>query len=206
MLILGIPTHVRHDLCDRAIASAMTGSVSPDLVYVVDNYGGYATHAARVVTPPANLGVARSWNLFAGLARPHDLLLANDDVTFGAGAIAAALARPEPVVLLAGYACALYREEAWQRVGLFDESYWPAYFEDNDWARRAKLAGVAVADLTDQHMVEHVGSATLQSVPDADRETMHRRFRDNRDYYARKWGGPPGEETHWTPFGRLPRA
>ena len=65
---------------------------------------------------------------------------------------------PEAVFGACGGA-ALYRRSAFDRVGLFDESYF-AFYEDVDWNLRAQLAGLGCRYVPSA-VVYHMGSATI---------------------------------------------
>lgn len=68
---------------------------------------------------------------------------------------------------------ALYRSEAFARVGLFDESF-GAYFEDVDWGLRARLAGWT-ARYVPAAVSYHMGSATTNGVENPRYYEMQRR-------------------------------
>ena len=99
----------------------------------------------RVARPFGNAGVARAWNSIL-LAFPSAAyaLIANHDVVFAGGALAQAMAcvdasRPQWVPLLsrpAAFSAFLITPLAWNRIGLFDESFAPAYWEDTDYRDR----------------------------------------------------------------------
>jgi hypothetical protein len=86
-----------------------------------------------------------------------------------------------------------------QTVGFFDEEFFPAYFEDNDYHRRVKIA-----DET-----RYIGNVE-EMLPEFRRNSeTHRRmphlirFNHCQAYYHAKWGGPPGAEQFAVPFNRL---
>jgi GT2 family glycosyltransferase len=60
------------------------------------------------------------------------------------------------------WACAWIGSKVVRDIGLFCEAYHPAYFEDNDYERRAKHAGKKIWLVADE-VIEHVNSATLQA-------------------------------------------
>ena len=73
--------------------------------------------------------------------------------------------------------------EAVRRVGLFDEGFFPAYFEDTDYLRRAEYSGVEIVKV-DVPMV-HDNSSTLHSDP----HFVHRNsntFSNNQAHYSNK--------------------
>jgi hypothetical protein len=82
-------------------------------------------------------------------------------------------------------------------VGLFDENFVPAYFEDNDFDYRCRLAEVPFTGLPAG--MSHKISSTLRSskhYQDANSYT----FPLNREYFRQKWGGSPYREVFTTPF------
>jgi len=173
---------------------------------VVDNGGGFAhpDGRVRVVNPAENLGVARSWNLLHKLAGRLPLILSNDDIRFHPESCAAALACPAPFVALEGWACFLQRDACWRRIGEYDEAFWPAYFEDNDYHHRMRVAGLPPVVNHPPAAVVHAGSATIAALPPADRAAVGYGFERNRVYYVRKWGGMPDRERFTVPFDGRP--
>ena len=89
-----------------------------------------------LLQPGYNIGVAASWNLCGAIYRPSDLIISNDDAVLEPGECARLLEQTAPMVTSGGFWRFLIREEAWERVGRFDENIWPAYFEDTDWRLR----------------------------------------------------------------------
>jgi GT2 family glycosyltransferase len=85
-----------------------------------------------------------------------------------------------------------------ERVGFFDERFYPAYFEDNDFHYRMKLAGATEAIAPCGY--DHVNSATIQKYTPKQKEAHHERFKRLRSYYVKKWGGMPGSEAYTIPF------
>jgi GT2 family glycosyltransferase len=82
--------------------------------------------------------------------------------------------------------------------GIFDENFYPAYFEDNDMRYRMKLANVKSYLNTDA-IAFHYGSAT-QNADMSNRIVSDKQFQVNEKYFFDKWGGLPWEETYLTPF------
>jgi GT2 family glycosyltransferase len=98
------------------------------------------------------------------------------------------------------FAAFLLSKRCYEAVGSFDEEFFPAYFEDNDYHYRMRLAGWR-AICHPQAMFYHFGSRT-QNESGPQPVVASPQFNANRAYYERKWGGPPGHETHRRPFGR----
>jgi GT2 family glycosyltransferase len=137
---------------------------------------------------PSNLGVAASWNLGIKLF-PHDSrwFFASNDVVFGPGSLQAlSEARTDEITLSKGF-------PFWQvfavgygavsRLGLFDEGFYPAYFEDTDYMRRADRLGVPIRKL--DLLVEHDNSSTIRS-SSLYTERNEQSFRNNQLYFNDK--------------------
>lgn len=216
-IVLGIPSLNRFDLLIECIDSALAGSVAPDTIYVIDNSEGQyperwqARYRNRVMVHQAstNYGVAKSWNLLAGIARGDEarLILSNDDITFAHDTIARLLTVAEStpragiVSAIEGQRFSLFHLNgaAYQEVGPFDEQFQMAYFEDNDYAWRLTLARWALP--VAPSAVTHVGSATIARMTPAQMAAKHAAYAHNQAYYIRKWGGPPHAEIYSVPFG-----
>jgi len=165
-----------------------------------------------VKTPPGQWSVAQSWNAGIGMLQdPQDMaLVANDDIKPCArmleALVAAATDSPTTGLLAPKreciFSCFLMRRWLIDAIGPFDEQFWPAYYEDNDFHRRMRLAG------HDEQIVEgvgyeHSGSSTLNMFSSSRLEDHHEQFRANRARYMRKWGGLPGQERFTVPYGGL---
>lgn len=81
-------------------------------------------------------------------------------------------------------------------VGYFDQNL-PDYFCDCDYRYRCELAGVPIYHLDTD--IIHIGSATLDNVPEL-REQLQWTFPADNAYFRRKWGGDPYHETFDHPF------
>ncbi len=177
----------------------------------------------HVFTPAYNLGVARSWNYLLQQVKeavPNAYaLVVNDDIVFKEDTIKKFAEEIlshhtqdhndvyyEPI-LYAGdigsinaYSMFCVHPETFLReLGPFDETIYPAYFDDNDMDYRRKLKHLEMRQIPGA-TVDHVGSATLAAYTDEETEQHHHQFRRNQEYFIRKWGGLPGEETYTTPF------
>lgn len=90
------------------------------------------------------------------------------------------------------------------KVGTFDENFYPAYFEDNDMEYRIKLAGLKSV-INTRAIAFHEQSAT-QFADDPSRMNPSKwncrpeKFEELRGYYIKKWGGEPREEKFTHPF------
>jgi len=194
----------------------MTYSV---IVPVLVNFPGLAKLLASIDEPfvpvvvdnwVENRGVAAGWNY--GIKKSLEMgiekfVIMNDDASFQEGSYPSQLIKELDddtafVMAEVGFAAFATHKAAIDRIGFFDEKFFPAYFEDNDFAYRAKLEGMSYKGII-HCKVEHEGSKTQfwNGTGDSERTVSHDQFRTNRSYYKQKWGGEPGYETFLTPFG-----
>lgn len=164
-----VPTLTRHDLL-----AVMVASIDHPVghLVVIDNSGRGvdvscdAAERVTVLPMPSNLGVAGSWNLACKFAYKHPwVFIASDDVRFPAGALAGFAAESSEGRLTVSstwpHWCAFtIGAEVVANVGLFDEGFYPAYFEDTEYRRRLDRAGMT---LTIGPEVAHRNSSTLES-------------------------------------------
>jgi GT2 family glycosyltransferase len=178
---------------DRLVVIDNGDCVDPDRVRDNPNVTG-----SHVVKMPANLGVSGSWNLGikATPFAPY-WLIANFDLVWNPGSLEALdlVARTDALVLSGAYpawSCFLIGEKVVETVGLFDESFHPAYFEDNDYDRRAASYGVEI--VRSGIPVRHYNSSTLEA---GYASVNSRTFGANETYYARKIAADDFSEGRW---------
>lgn len=142
-----------------------------------------------VIKMPANLGVAGSWNL--GIkAAPFApwWLIANFDITWPPGSLKmfAQESSTDQIVLSRceqPWSAFALGENIVRRVGLFDEGFHPAYFEDNDYARRCSNEIIRPSAIP----VQHANSSTLAAADYG--EKNNRTYLSNLDYFQGGGGG-----------------
>jgi GT2 family glycosyltransferase len=94
----------------------------------------------------------------------------------------------------------MINKEAWETIGEFDEVFFPAYFEDNDYHRRMNLIG-AIAIVYPPAMFYHYGSKTQNEAAENGQPLVPGgMFENARANYVKKWGGVPGEEKFEHPY------
>lgn len=172
----------------------------------------------KIIETEKNWGVAKSWNYLIdnyGL-NPNDILIiSNDDICFHfdtircfADSIVANSSNQEIVV----YYCDRFKNNAYSLfspmpnvfkvIGLFDEKFYPAYFEDCDFSRRIELTPSAeFFNISGCHFSHH-HSGTFTDYTDEEMEEHHKFFARNKEYFLEKWGGEPGQETYATEFNK----
>ena len=199
-----VPVLTRPELLYRMLNSV---DAKVDHLIVIDNggcvddlecYDNEQIQRVSVIHMPANLGVAGSWNLGMKAAPFASWwLVCNFDITWPAGSLARFVseARVGALVLSGGAPpwCAFaIGEEVVERVGLFDESLHPAYFEDDDMARRCYDAGLPV--VRSGIPVQHENSSTL-AAGYAGRNAVT--FGANAAYYGGKVARDDFSEGRW---------
>jgi len=199
--LLGVPILNRFDLLERLLDSLdypvdtlaiVDNSIAPD------GYPGIGSPLAsrldelsqlrhplirqiRIARPFCNIGVAASWNMILmSFPQAPFALLVNNDVVLAPGVLASAMQRinPSRAQLLTlipdpnGFSAFLLTALCWDRLGLFDTSFHPAYFEDLDYRDRLRndtsidqldgsFAHVAMAQLNNEHSATIDSDATL---------------------------------------------
>jgi GT2 family glycosyltransferase len=179
-----VPVLNRYDLLQRMLSSL---DYPIGHLLIVDNGASAVEHSFELDVPdcvehttylpmPANLGVAGSWNLgIKSFPYADRWFFASNDVQFHPGGLETLSEARRDEITLSGMFplwqafCLGY--EAVKRVGLFDERFFPAFCEDNDYTRRAEHAGVTIRSL-DVPMV-HDNSSTINS----DRDLLEKNAR-----------------------------
>ena len=216
-VIVGVPTLSRYDLLDRFFVSAEDGILKPDRYLIVDNGGKFSrspgvrlalARSARVsvLRPAENVGVAASWNAILREAGAEPAVVSNDDITLGPETLMrlygdGGIGQHEFVIAEGpphanGWCLFMQAPSCAAKVGYYDESFFPAYYEDTDYHHRMKLAGVEPFRLPTDHT--HEGWATIKQ--EGHEGPTFRGQAKCLEYYVNKWGGAPGEERFAQPF------
>ena len=91
----------------------------------------------------------------------------------------------------------VFTKKVFDVVGYVDVNCYPAYFEDNDYSRRAQLLGIKMCRVANARYF-HFWSRTIHQGPDG---ASDNKFFDNtKDFYKEKWGDLPGKEVYKVPF------
>lgn len=203
------------DVCVASILRADSSmGIAPADVLIVDNSrdgfaAKYAADGFQVHRDPDghNLGVAGAWNVGARamLDEGRDyLVLLSASVEFGPRLHCTWLWQMEQfwgakVIEADGHSwhlIALHRS-CFERIGLFDANFYPAYFEQIDWCYRLRMIG------WEQGWVRVWVNALSRGVA-AHNHLVACPAAPLLAYYAAKWGGPKGEETWVQPYGVKP--
>jgi GT2 family glycosyltransferase len=202
--VLIIPVLNRYDLLDNLLESI---NYPVDNILIIDNGGSYKTNKDNVIVlnMPTNLGVAASWNLGIKLfpQAPYWTFMAID-----AGLLTDTLEKTtvysnEDAVVISNYGFSYFSigRNIIQDVGLFDENYFPAYYEDTDWEKRVRSMGYADKILYPDENIKLLDTTvTVKSNP----QYMKRKKEtdlSNQHYFNKKFAG-----YNWTCYNwNLPR-
>jgi len=188
-----VPVLNRYDLLQKMLDSV---DVPVRHLLIIDNGASGVENDIELNVPecvehttylpmPANLGVAASWNLGVK-SFPYDdrWFIVSNDVVFHPGALERlSEARVDAITLSSMFPhwqafCLGY--EAVRRVGLADEAFFPAYFEDADLDRRAQRYGVPIVQM--QIPMTHENSSTLKADPHYKNRNANTFVINNRHY------------------------
>ena len=209
-----VPVLNRYDLLQRMLNSV---DVPVDHLLIIDNGASHQTALTldlgdnfKKVTHlpmPANLGVSGSWNLgIKSFPYAQRWFIVSNDVVFEPGALEQLSQARRDEITLTGDAphwqAFALGDEAVSDIGLFDESLFPAYFEDNDYSRRAEFVGVNIRLLDIK--IRHDNSSTIKAgymeknaVTYSRNEKHYQSKMDSNDYSAGGWSLDIRRENGW---------
>lgn len=162
-----IPVLNRFDLLEECISSI---DCEVEHLLIVDNSGQYSIPAglyggkATVLNMPANMGVAGSWNLgIKSFPFAPYWIIASNDIKYAPGQLQKLSDNSSPDIVIK-------TSQAWssfsigsnivKKVGLFDENYHPAYYEDTDYESRMRRLGLGDSCQSKNINVIAYGAAT----------------------------------------------
>ncbi|MHB1098514.1 MAG: glycosyltransferase family 2 protein [Burkholderiales bacterium] len=149
-------------LCGPETLTRMVKSIDFPVAHLIIIDNGLCLHSLKVASAyvgrvdviplPANLGVAASWNLGVKVSPMSPWwMIANYDIVFEPGSMARFHEQSNRHGILLGghewdwqhrWSCFTVGEDIIRDVGLWDERFFPAYFEDTDYERRLGLNGI----------------------------------------------------------------
>lgn len=213
---IGIPTINRADLLQPALEKYCRDFPNT-AIYVLDN-GNQTFDVSKLgpnvfwIKTPHNIGVSASWNELLrniydgipGFSNPCQYaMVLNDDIELGKNENQIHRFIVENLFFMAvgeGTWCAwILSKVVFSKVGAFDTKFFPAYYEDNDYAYRLLLAGFKHTCHPELNPEVYRNSQTIAKDPE-----LNANFERNKQYYIQKWGGEPMKETFMTPFNELP--
>ena len=91
---------------------------------------------------------------------------------------------------------ALFKKSVFEKIGYIDVNFYPAYYSDNDYVRRAVHAKTKSCNLGNSWYF-HFWSRTVKQGAGG---STHKFFGQNKKFYIRKWGNDFGKELWDIPF------
>lgn len=183
----------------------------------------FSKHNSEVFLSCGNRGLAKSWNEGIYLSKKEDndiTLVINDDIEFYHECfdswVSFIIEHPEAALVFCygdetqsdssiisrsqDFACFAFGNDAYYKVGKFDEIFVPAYFEDFDYMSRCSRVGVST--ICDPSVrCRHERSHTVRSCPEiAKNNTVF--FSENKTRFINKWGWhePNSEKMYIYPY------
>ncbi len=216
LFIIGIPTINRADLLNPTLEKYVL-DFPQTYIFIFDNGGQeiFEHPNIQVFRPPMNKnrGVAGSWNDLCDeiffptgwafhnfSAEAMELVpyawLMNDDIYSGRTEeevtnwlLSKDKRIPSFIAPKGNWSNFFMRREIFETVGPFDEDFYPAYYEDNDYHWRMKQKKSLYQEDAFLEPVVFRVSQSREKDP-----TLNAGIQGNLDKYRKKWGGPPGEE------------
>jgi GT2 family glycosyltransferase len=204
---IGIPTLNRFDLLYPACLFYLI-DYPETKIYILDNgkqdIGSKLKHPnIEIIENDTNIGVANSFNKLCDIIyENHDYaMLLNDDIYLGRKywEIDNLLTNfPRDIYLSTHDWCVIILpKKTYKKVGQFDGEFYPAYYEDNDYAYRMKLLKMNDYKVPFLNPFIFQASQTLEKAPE-----IRPLIENNKERYILKWGGLPLKETFATPFNQ----
>lgn len=170
--VVGFATLKRFDLAQRLLDSI---DYPVENLVIVDNSGLCEFDPVKpewvvnmwIIRVPYGLGLVGAWNLIVKSTpyAPYWVLI-NDDAWFASGALKIIEEEVDPNALNfvqcePRWSAPVFGEGMVDKVGLYDERFYPLYFDDNDLERRVEHHGVPIKHLS--AVIHHENSSTLNS-------------------------------------------
>ena len=192
-----IPVLNRFDLLEECISSI---DCEVEHLLIIDNSGKYSIPSGlyggkvTVLNMPSNMGVAGSWNLgIKSFPFAPYWIIASNDIKYAPGQLQKLADKSSPDLLVK-------TSQAWssfsigsnvvKTVGLFDENYHPAYYEDNDYEDRMDRLGLRSSSVSaDINVIAYGAATTIQD----SQELFNRNIPTNESnfkYWQDKFNSP----------------
>lgn len=211
--VLGVATLSRFDLCQQMLDSI--DYPIRDLV-IVNNSGTQSWQPRKPelvermwhIEVPYGLGLVGAWNLIIK-ATPYAKrwMMMNDDAWFYPGALEIIDREADPEALNfvnvppTPWAAPIFGERVIREAGLYDEAFYPVYYDDNDFERRIINAGIPIKHINVD--LGHNYNATMRENQErcnitwvTNRERLEKKIADN-DFSVHGWSLDVRRENRW---------
>lgn len=203
---IGIPTLNRYDLLLPALHFYALNDFPDTRIYIIDNgdQGIENKYGSRVEIDNKksdNLSVAGSWNrLCQSIFSYCDYaVILNDDIYLGRKQYEIELLlqqhRHDFYLSMCEWSVFIIPKRTFIKVGGFDEEFYPAYYEDNDYEYRMKLLGIKPFKIPFLNPIVYKNSQTIEKDP-----KIMSYSKINKARYESKWGGQPNQERYKFPY------
>lgn len=203
---IGIPTLNRYDLFKPSLM-LYTRDFPTTNIFVLDNGNqGIVQNSVTIKENEKNVGVGASWNWLCDqiFQVAENALILNDDIYLGKKEkdIEDLLHKKKNKGCLLkatpDWCAFILPKRIYEKVGRFDECFFPAYYEDNSYKYRMKLQGISVLNIPELNPMVYKSSSSLAKDP-----TILEQSKKNKELYIEMWGGEPNQEKYKTPFNKL---
>ena len=211
---IGIPTLNRFDLLMPSLLMYSNDFPSTK-IYVLDNGNQKIMQSDFIKNSPnlsknlvviekeKNIGVGASWNVLCDeIFKESDCsIILNDDIYLGkkTADINTLIEKKSSQFITAtpDWCAFIISKSIFNKVGRFDECFFPAYYEDNSYAYRMKLKGVSHLKTPYLNPEIYRVSQSLEK----DKSLFEYRLK-NKQLYLDMWGGEPEREKYKKPFNK----
>lgn len=203
-LAIGIPTLNRYDYLEPTLFLYLRDFPKTE-IYIIDN-GNQSikpiNQNIKIINNAENVGVAASWNrLCTEIFKNNEhALILNDDIYLGKTKteIEELLSKKNGLIRSTIDWCAFIMPKfMWQKIGQFDEIFYPAYYEDKSYEYRMKLSGYIPIKTPALNPAIYRASSTLEKDPE-----ILQASKKNKKIYVEMWGGEPEREKFTKPFNK----
>lgn len=204
---IGIPTYNRYDLLQPFLLLYEKDFSLRDKeipFYIIDNGNqGIEFEYSTNIIKEKNIGVAASWNLLCNkIFETCDYaLILNDDIYLGKTKeqIKSVILKNNSKFVRAtqDWCAFIIPKNIYEKVGIFDECFYPAYYEDMSYQYRMKLKGIPIIKTPLLNPFIYNSSKSLEkdySILEASKK--------NKKIYIEMWGGEPEREKFKKPFNK----
>jgi GT2 family glycosyltransferase len=200
---IGIPTLNRYDLFKPSLM-LYTRDFPTTNIFVLDNGNqGILQNGVTIKENEKNIGVGASWNWLCDqiFQVAENALILNDDIYLGKKEkdIEDLLHKKKNKGCLLkatpDWCAFVLPKRIYEKVGKFDECFFPAYYEDNSYKYRMKLQGISVLNTPELNPLVYKSSSSLAKDP-----SILEQSKINKALYIDMWGGEPNQEKYKIPF------
>lgn len=201
--VVGFATLKRFDLAQRLLDSI---DFPVENLVIVDNSGLAEWNPDKpvwvqnmwIIRVPFGLGLVGAWNLIVKSTpyAPYWVLI-NDDAWFAPGALRTITEEVDTdalnfVDIMPKWSAPIFGEGMVNKVGLYDERFYPLYFDDNDLERRVVHHGVRIKHI--EAKVHHDNSSTLAGHEEVNAIS----YQKNNELFQRKQAEQDFTQGEWS--------